>query len=93
MTPVQEVLQATVESADVGTMTVKNYLILLLETLWEEKDGFSGKRPFGSSGWEFDLYAALMRAGLVDGGYDDSYIEILDRDTCDRLIRQAIESL
>ena len=34
------------------TLTVKDYLKTLLHTLWDEEDGFSGKRPFGNSGWQ-----------------------------------------
>ena len=41
-------------------ITVCEYLERLLLTLWEEKDNFSSKRPFGNSGWEYDLYEILI---------------------------------
>jgi hypothetical protein len=29
-------------------------------TLWDEEDSFSGKRPFGNSGWKWDVYTAFL---------------------------------
>lgn len=58
-------------------LTVRDYLRTLLTTLWEEGEGFNGKRPFGNSGWEYDLYSPLIAAGFItgtldeDGGVDD----------------------
>jgi hypothetical protein len=46
-------------------ITVRDYFRLLLETLWDEGEGFSGKRPFGNSGWESDLLNPLALAGFV----------------------------
>lgn len=57
-----------------GLMTIREYLGKLLHTLWEEGEQFSGKRPFGNSGWEYDLYTALISAGAVAG--------VLDEDGC-----------
>lgn len=37
---------------DAGALTVRDYLKALLRRLWLEQEGFSGKRPFGNSGWE-----------------------------------------
>lgn len=51
--------------------TIRDYLEELLLTLWSEKEGFSGKRPFGNSGWEYDLYIALVREGIVKGSFDE----------------------
>lgn len=54
--------------SDAGEQTtVRDYLRELLLTLWSEGEGFSGKRPFGNSGWEWDLYAPLIRANFVAG--------------------------
>ena len=49
-------------------LTVKQYLHALLRTLWDENESFSGKRPFGNSGWDFALYAPLAKAGFIDLG-------------------------
>ena len=56
------------------TLTVKEYLKRLLYALWEEEDGFSGKRPFGNSGWQFDVIFALIEEGYIPGTieYDEN---------------------
>jgi hypothetical protein len=74
--------------------TVRAYLIDLLSALWEEREGFSGKRPFGNSGWEFDLYIPLIRAGLIPGAFDeDGFLDEVDGKAGDRLIAAAIAAL
>lgn len=55
--------------SDVGdNLTVRDYLRILLLQLWAQQEGFSGKRPFGNSGWEYDLLFPLAKAGFVDLG-------------------------
>lgn len=49
-------------------ITVRQYLHELLRTLWEEEESFSGKRPFGNSRWQHDLYGPLAKAGFIDLG-------------------------
>lgn len=51
--------------------TVRKYLYELLITLWNEKEAFSGKRPFGDSGWDHDLIAALVIGGALPGKLDE----------------------
>lgn len=57
---IQAVLSCPLEENDSGAYTVKGYLKALLFTLWDEDEGFSGKRPFGNSGWECDLTEPLI---------------------------------
>lgn len=52
---------------DSGSETVGGYLSALLMTLYREGEGFSGKRPFGNSGWEGEVAEAWVRAGLLPG--------------------------
>lgn len=49
-------------------LTVRDYLRTLLMALWEEQESFSGKRPFGNSGWEYEVLMPLAKAGFVDLG-------------------------
>lgn len=49
--------------------TIGGYLGGLLARLLFYGEGFSGKRPFGDSGWEEDLFIALVSAGFVKGKY------------------------
>jgi len=79
---------------DAEAATIKEYLIKLLTELWEKGEGFSGKRPFGNSGWEHELYLPLLQVGAVNGRLDsDGYIEEVDSDAANTLIFDAIEAL
>lgn len=90
----QRVLAVPMEGNDATAETVREYFVVLLATLWREQEGFSGKRPFGNSGWEFDLYRALMDAGLIAGSLDAwGGIEQVDAAGADRLINLAIQEL
>lgn len=67
--------------SDIGTMTIRAYLHQLLLTLWTEEEGFSGKRPFGNSNWQSEIYTPLVRAGYVRGtfaSYGPGNVECLD---------------
>jgi hypothetical protein len=80
---------------DAGAATVRDYLLLLLANLWRDEAGFNSKRPFGNSGWQYDIYVPMIRAGLVAGGVDefgdpDDDFEPAD---ADRLILAAIAEL
>jgi hypothetical protein len=92
-----EGLQGALElrfDSDAGdNITIRDYLRILLETVWEEREGFSGKRPFGNSGWEYDLYEPLVRGGYVAGNLDeDEYIEVVDRQVADAYVLQLIKA-
>lgn len=79
---------------DAGAKTVRGYLITLLSKLWEQEADFNSKRPFGNSGWAYDVYGPLAKAGLIEGTFDeDGYIEDVDPRAADRLIVAAIRSL
>lgn len=92
-----EVLALPMRPNDAGAETVGDYLVQLLRELWREQEGFSGKRPFGNSGWSWDLYDPLVLAGHVEGVIDeDGYIEDISREAqtaADVLIDLAIQAL
>jgi hypothetical protein len=82
-----------------GASTVGEYLIALLDDLWREKDGFSGKYGMtGESDWMYDLYRPLIMAGMIEdaseadltSGYGLSRTAIQQADD---LIGRAIRSL
>lgn len=89
----QEVLALPMGANDADAETIGGYLRALLLELWTEGEGFSGKRPFGNSGWEFDLYRPLVEAGFVAGEMIDGYAEIQDRKAADAMIAKAIAAL
>lgn len=76
---------------DAGAENVREYLLALLSALWREDESFSGKRPFGNSGWQYDIYAALITGGLVSGVVDTrGTVSLIDYETADRLVLAAI---
>lgn len=77
---------------DANAATVRDYLQELLLALLHEQDCFSGKRPFGNSGWfTCDLAPPLIKAGLVEGKLDsDDYTEKCNEAQLAAVLRQAI---
>lgn len=68
-------------------VSLREYLFELLATLWIEGESFSGKRPFGNSGWEYDMYAFLVQAGAVRGEFDeDGRLNDVDKDSANALM-------
>lgn len=89
-----EVLALPMDENDSGATTIKGYLVALLTRLWDKEEGFSGKRPFGNSGWSYDLYKPLLVAGAVNGKLDtEGFIEDVDCDAANQLIFEAIAAL
>lgn len=68
----KEILELEFESTDLGeTITIKEFFKRLLTTLFEEEECFSGKRPFGNSGWDYDLCICLAQNGIIDSDCQD----------------------
>lgn len=77
-------------------MGVNGYSCLkkLLITLWLDGESFNGKRPFGNSGWDYQIYSALISNEIIEGSFDEyGYIEDFDIVKADKLIKEAIKSL
>lgn len=65
------VLKLRLEPNDAHAKTIRGYLEELLKRVWDQGESFSGKRPFGNSGWERELYDPLIEAGLMRDGEND----------------------
>jgi len=53
-------------TSDAGDdLTCREYLCELLAAVWEQEEGFNGKRPFGNSGWQGDILDALADAKCI----------------------------
>src|SRR5258708_35157906 len=91
---VLEAAQVVVEGPN-GKVTVVEYLKALLTELWREEEGFSGKRPFGDSGWTYGVYAGFIKAKLITGEIDseDDYITEVDDETGFALCLEGIKPL
>jgi hypothetical protein len=90
------VLAVPMGDNDAEAATIGEYLTKLLQGVWEDRDGFDGKRPFGNSSWEGEVYIALVEAGLVAGVMDDDsleYMEDCDEQYANRLVDAAIQEM
>jgi len=89
----KQVLMLPMQANDAGAATVGGYLQALLRTLWHKGEGFSGKRPFGNSGWNHELYQSVIAGGAVDGGSLDGYGYVETEGDADQVIFDAIDAL
>lgn len=92
----QQVLDTPMDdhSNTAGASTVRGYLVMLLVALWEQKEQFGGKRPFGESGWQYDFYVALGKAGYIAYREDaNGDIDHVDKALANILIEEAIDAL
>jgi hypothetical protein len=89
----RQVLNVPMQDDDSGATTVRGYLVALAAAVWGEGEEFSGKRPFGNSGWHWDVYAALVKAGLLDGTFDEYGGLDADPEKGDELIAAALKAL
>ena len=48
-------------------LTIGKYMLKLATGVWEDGERFSGKQPFGNSGWCSDIYIALAKSGRITG--------------------------
>lgn len=81
-------------SADGIDCTLREYFKQLILTLWREGAGFSGKRPFGNSGWQFGVIHAIVAAGgdvntpaRID---EDGYLDVDDVRVAEDAVRDLI---
>jgi len=71
----EEILDIRFEHQDLGDVSIREFFGKLCMTVWLEEEGFSGKRAFGNSGWNYDLYECLETNNLIDEGDDaDEFI-------------------
>ena len=80
---------------DAGAETLADYFQALLLKIWEEGEGFSGKRPFGNSGWQYEVYYCLVKNGLVGGEIDRECEDLIsvDKYAAEKFISEYLRSL
>jgi hypothetical protein len=79
---------------DARAATIRDYLVNLLTTIWREGEDFSGKRPFGNSGWDGELIKPLVKAGVIPGKIErHGYLDDWDDQAGEAAITAAIEGL
>lgn len=62
--------------------TIRDYLKELLCALVNEEENFSAKRPFGNSGWLWNLFIPLIQEGYISGELEceDDICDIVEID-------------
>jgi len=75
-------------------VSIKTYIKEILKVLWLEPDDFNGKRPLGNSGWQFDLYKAMIEKNIIEGEVDDyGCVDSVNMTDADKLIIDYISIL
>lgn len=92
MTPAQ-VLDLPMGPNDANAATVRDYLIEVLRLAWRDEADYDGKRPFGNSGWQWDVYGALADALVVPSARDEFGELDLDTREADAILDAAILAL
>ncbi len=89
----KDVLDVTISQGE-NVITLREYFKLMLKTLWEKGEMFSGKRPFGQSNWKSEVYEAIGRAGFLSFDFDpENLVMIADKQKANALIIDAIGRL
>lgn len=91
----EKILACRMVSNDAEAEDIRQYLYFLLTTLWIEEESFSGKRPFGNSGWQNDVYYSLVKEGILPGVWheDEYYASGYDKCQADDMIIEAMMEL
>lgn len=90
----RQILNVPMADDDSGATTIRGYLVALAAAVWREGEGFSGKRPFGNSGWAWDVFAALVKANQIEGTFDEyGGLDDADTEKGNELIEAAIRAL
>ena len=81
------------DTNDAGACCVREYMTELMKSVWHDGEGFSGKRPFGTSGWEHEVYTALVRAKIIKGTVEDgeAWADGYDTKKAHALVAAAID--
>ena len=93
-TDINAVLKFEYGRWDLDLCTIRHYLVELAKQCWIEEECFGGKRPFGNSGWKWDVYGALAEGGFITGTKDeDGNWDDMDRVAGDAIIAACFEKL
>lgn len=90
----RDILALPMGSNDADAETIGQFIMLIGAEVFTEQEDFSGKRPFGNSGWIFGVYESLIAGKVLDGSLDeDGYLEEYDNDAGDAIIARLFDYL
>lgn len=72
------VLSFPMKENSADAKNIGEYLYKLLYNVYNMGESFSGKKPFGNGGWEYELYEALVVGDFIKGSLDEdgSIVEV-----------------
>lgn len=75
----QEILNLKFYCNDLNReVTIGEYFKELLQALWIEEESFSGKRPFGNSGWQSEVEQVLYeQANIEESNLTETVIKLI----------------
>ena len=76
---------------DAEVNNIGEYLSKLLCQLIDEEEGFDSKRPFGNSGWLYELFRPLIDFNFIEGNIYEGTIEECDEDNGKRILKELIK--
>lgn len=73
-------LQVPLMPNDADASTVEEYLRSLLVLVLVMEESFSGKRPFGNSGWLYEIKGPLEDSGLLPeaANWDEVFADLVE---------------
>jgi hypothetical protein len=76
-------------------ISIRDYLFILFSTLWQKKEEFNGKRPFGNSSWEYELFNPLVINGFITGEFsiEDDWVEVADKKEATNFVSRLIRAV
>lgn len=91
----KQILDLQFESRDLEqVITIREFFKKLLTTLFEQGETFNGKRPFGNSGWDWDLKICLCQNSIIEATYSEKYDDWdFDTEEVDNKILELIKEL
>lgn len=73
-------------------ITIREHLYELFSDLFHQGEFFNSTRPWGNSGWQFDVYTALIREGILPGMLDsEGFLNKCDEDECKKFVIEMIK--
>ena len=75
----RDILALPMKANDASAETIGQFLMMVGAKVFLDQEDFSGKRPFGNSGWIYDVYEALIQGDALEGTLDeDGYVKECD---------------
>lgn len=87
MSEMEQILETEVYDGD----TLRTVLKDLVVKIFNEQEGFSGKRPFGDSDFYCRVENSLVIAGFVEGVVEDGEVVQSNDAQFDKLIKDCVE--